>query len=239
MSADSPDNEYRAVWNQEKQQYEHTQVSNLGEHLFDVIHYEGGEKDGTIDVSFNPDLQFAEEQQVSGNNGESFTIPPQRFTPERGGILGTRTAPGEWKLEHRGANGAATPGFFAELLPLPKVGLAGKLLGALGVKFGSKAVKEGGYLVYQGLDKSGAVKYVGITSRGLAVRAAEHKAAGGAKAGLEFIAIGGMQNLSKTQARVFEQQLINQFGLKKNGGLLLNKINSIAPKNWSQHGIKP
>ena len=49
------------------------------------------------------------------------------------------------------------------------------------------------------IDESGTVRYVGITSRGLTVRAAEHKAADAAKAGLEFIQMKGMQNLTKTQ----------------------------------------
>jgi hypothetical protein len=40
------------------------------------------------------------------------------------------------------------------------------------------------------------------------------------------------------QPRERGQTLINQYGLQKNGGLLLNKINSIAPKNWWQYGIK-
>jgi len=44
--------------------------------------------------------------------------------------------------------------------------------------------------------------------------------------------------LTRTQARVWGQTLINQYGLQKNGGLLLNKINSIAPANWWQYGIK-
>ena len=36
-----------------------------------------------------------------------------------------------------------------------------------------------------------------------------------------------------------EQMLINQYGLGKNGGQLLNKINSISPKYWDMYGIEP
>ena len=36
--------------------------------------------------------------------------------------------------------------------------------------------------------------------------------------------------MSTTQARVWEQNGINDFGLPKNGGQLVNKINSIAKK---------
>lgn len=41
-----------------------------------------------------------------------------------------------------------------------------------------------------------------------------------------------------TETRVWEQTLINRYGLEKNGGLLLNKVNSITLKNWWQYGIK-
>jgi len=98
---------------------------------------------------------------------------------------------------------------------------------------------EKAYSVYHGLDASGVVKYVGITSRNPAVRWGEHQASGGAKAMLEYEAIEGAVNLSKQQARVLEQTIINTHGLEKNGGQLLNQINSIAPKNWSKYGITP
>jgi len=38
-------------------------------------------------------------------------------------------------------------------------------------------------------------------------------------------------NLSRTDARAVEQALIEIHGLAKNGGTLMNKINSIAPTN--------
>ena len=46
------------------------------------------------------------------------------------------------------------------------------------------------------------------------------------------------QGLSKEQARIQEQLLINQYGLGKDGGVLLNKINSISPNKWNQYNIK-
>jgi hypothetical protein len=49
----------------------------------------------------------------------------------------------------------------------------------------------------------------------------------------------GAQGLTKQQARVMEQTFINQYGLGKNGGQLLNKMNSIAPKYWKENGIMP
>ncbi|WP_443946600.1 RHS repeat-associated core domain-containing protein [Pedobacter sp. AW1-32] len=100
------------------------------------------------------------------------------------------------------------------------------------------AVEGGTNLVYQGIDKAGVVRYVGITERDAAVRFAEHLNSGTAKSLLQYRVVDGATGLSRTGARVWEQTLINQFGLQKNGGLLLNKINSIAPKNWWQYGIK-
>jgi hypothetical protein len=48
---------------------------------------------------------------------------------------------------------------------------------------------------------------------------------------LQYRAIPGTGNLTKQQARLSEQSLINQYGLQKNGGALLNKINSISPSS--------
>lgn len=39
-----------------------------------------------------------------------------------------------------------------------------------------------------------------------------------------------VDGVDRTSARYVEQAVIDTFGMKKNGGLLDNKINSIAPK---------
>jgi hypothetical protein len=103
---------------------------------------------------------------------------------------------------------------------------------------GKFAAKEGTNLVYQGIDKSGIVRYVGITEREATVRFSEHLNSGTAKSLLRYEVIDRANGLSRTGAKVWEQKLINQYGLGKNSGQLLNKINSIAPKYWSQYGIK-
>jgi hypothetical protein len=103
--------------------------------------------------------------------------------------------------------------------------------GATGAKYGNKAHK-----VYQAVDAAGNVKYVGITSRNVTTRAAEHMKKP-AFQGLEFGEVAG--DLSKIDARKMEQTFINQFGLGKKGGQLLNQINSIAPSKWGMYGIKP
>ena len=79
---------------------------------------------------------------------------------------------------------------------------------------------------------------MGITERDPIVRFAEHLNSGTARATLKYSVVSGAQNLTRIQARVWEQTLINTYGLGKNGGLLFNSINSISPKYWSQYGIK-
>lgn len=105
-------------------------------------------------------------------------------------------------------------------------------------KFAAKGVGKGTHLVYEGLDAAGNVKYIGITGRDAAVRFGEHLNSGTARSLLDYRVINGATGLSKTQARIWEQTLINQYGLGNNGKQLLNKVNSIAPKNWWQFGIK-
>ncbi|MGA9043135.1 MAG: RHS repeat-associated core domain-containing protein [Terriglobales bacterium] len=82
------------------------------------------------------------------------------------------------------------------------------------------AAKEGAVVSVYAIVKDGETVYVGITNN-LARRAAEH--------GEELTKIAG--GLTRGEARGVEQALINQHGLAKNGGTLLNKINSVAPSN--------
>jgi hypothetical protein len=102
-----------------------------------------------------------------------------------------------------------------------------------------ESAKNGTYSVYEGLDAAGKTRYVGITGRDATIRFGEHLNSGTARSLLDYRAIDGATSLSKTQARIWEQTLINQYGLQKNSGMLLNKINSIAPEYWWQYGIKP
>jgi RHS repeat-associated protein len=85
-------------------------------------------------------------------------------------------------------------------------------------------------VVYQGLDSAGVVRYVGITMRDAAIRFNEHlNSIGTGKEFLRYDVIDGAVNLLRSEAKAIEQQLIDQYGLGKNGGQLLNKYNSIAP----------
>lgn len=40
------------------------------------------------------------------------------------------------------------------------------------------------------------------------------------------------------EARIWEQNNINKFGLMKNGGTLYNLRNEIAPSKWRLYGIQ-
>ncbi|MEM7369994.1 MAG: PKD domain-containing protein [Bacteroidota bacterium] len=82
--------------------------------------------------------------------------------------------------------------------------------------------KSGANFVYQSF-LVGTTQYVGITGN-LSRRAAQHLATKG-------ISIQPLlKGLSRADARAVEQALIEIHGLGKNGGTLLNKINSISPK---------
>ena len=91
---------------------------------------------------------------------------------------------------------------------------------------------------YRGIDASGTVRYVGITKRDPAIRFNEHLNSKTVRATLDYKVIPGAKNLTETAAHVWEQNLINQYGLGKDGGQLFNKMNSIAPQYWEQYGIK-
>ncbi|WP_417431695.1 DUF6443 domain-containing protein [Halpernia sp.] len=110
------------------------------------------------------------------------------------------------------------------------LGVANNLYARFAPKVLANFSETGAYSVYHGLE-NGVVKYVGITGREEGLRWAEHRAAGGAKALLDFRTVGA--GLTKSQARSLEQSMINKYGLPN----LYNKINSIAPKNWTTYGV--
>lgn len=56
------------------------------------------------------------------------------------------------------------------------------------------------------------------------------------RAELNFYVIDNSQGLPRIQAHIIEQNLINVYGINKNG-LLFNKINSIPPRYWDRWGI--
>ena len=81
--------------------------------------------------------------------------------------------------------------------------------------------------VYNSFDEAtGEVNYIGMTNN-LERRAAEQLR----DKGIEIYQIKGLSGLSYADARAVEQVLIEYYGLPKNGGAMLNKINSISKLN--------
>jgi hypothetical protein len=95
--------------------------------------------------------------------------------------------------------------------------------------------KVGNYVVYQGIDAEGTVRYVGITSRDPNIRFTEHRNSGTERSFLDYKEVNGLTNLTRIEARIWEQKLINKYGLSN----LYNKINSIAPQKQAMYGINP
>ncbi len=85
--------------------------------------------------------------------------------------------------------------------------------------------------VYLGRDENGDVRYVGITNRDPQLRFNEHLNSGTGKATLHYDVLEGTGTLSRIQARIIEQRLINAYGIGKHGSPLYNKINSIRPSD--------
>lgn len=94
------------------------------------------------------------------------------------------------------------------------------------------------YSVYQGVDKQDQVRYIGITKRAPEVRFTEHANSNTNRSSLKFEKMENTGKLSRGQARIMEQTLINKHGLSKDAGTLYNKMNSISPKYWKGLGIK-
>ncbi|WP_170836334.1 GIY-YIG nuclease family protein [Pandoraea sp. ISTKB] len=84
----------------------------------------------------------------------------------------------------------------------------------------------GATTVYSSTDENGNVRYVGITDD-LEARARAHLR----QKGIIIEPIAGLQGISREDARSVEQVLIEYYGLGKNSGSLINKINSISSKN--------
>ena len=81
--------------------------------------------------------------------------------------------------------------------------------------------------VYRAFDEStGEVSYVGITNN--CVRRSREQMR---ERGIEIVPIRGLNDLSQYDARATEQVLIEVHGLQKDGGTLMNRINSIAKTN--------
>jgi RHS repeat-associated protein len=99
------------------------------------------------------------------------------------------------------------------------------------------ATAKGVTSVYSAVE-NGTVKYIGITDN-FQRRAVEQLT----ERGIIINEIPGLTSLSRSTARGVEQVLIEQYGLEKNGGTLVNRINSISDsnpiyQNATQRGIE-
>lgn len=92
------------------------------------------------------------------------------------------------------------------------------------IKGGRYVIKGGKTYVYVSKNADGVINYVGITDN-LIRRAKEHLR----KKGIEIESI--LSKLPRSDAKAVEQAIIQIQGLGKNGGTLLNKINSISKNN--------
>lgn len=98
---------------------------------------------------------------------------------------------------------------------------------------------RGNYSVYYGVDKDNTIRYVGITRRNPIIRFSEHwKAIGTGRELLSYNVFPNLKNLSELDAHLMEQCYINLLGLQKEGGVLLNVINSMSPENYVKYIIK-
>ncbi len=91
--------------------------------------------------------------------------------------------------------------------------------------------EQGNISAYRSIDKAtDEVQYVGITNN-LSRRQLEHWKS----KGIKVDEMEGISNLTRSDARAVEQTLIEMHKLEKNGGTLINKINSIAESNPKYH----
>jgi hypothetical protein len=88
----------------------------------------------------------------------------------------------------------------------------------------SAVINTGKVAVYQSVGANGKFNYIGI-SNDVIRRNGQHL-----RSGMPIVgqAIPRLSNLSRADAKAVEQALISGYGLGKNGGQLLNKINSIS-----------
>ncbi|MGC3894256.1 hypothetical protein, partial [Pseudomonas urmiensis] len=92
-----------------------------------------------------------------------------------------------------------------------------------GAKGAGEVASIGGKTCVYNCVVDGVTRYVGITDD-IVKRGQAHLR----EKGITIDRIEGLQNLSRADARAVEQTLINYHGLGKDGGTLVNKINSIS-----------
>jgi hypothetical protein len=135
-----------------------------------------------------------------------------------GGVADTIPFVGTYRLCSRGDAFGCGMSVVADVLVVMKLIRAGRYLVTL------ERLTRGDTSVYRSINAAKQIQYAGITNN-IARRAVEHLA----QRGFEIEKLIG--DLSRSDARAVEQALIEIHGLGKDGGALLNRINSIAKSN--------
>lgn len=100
-----------------------------------------------------------------------------------------------------------------------------------GAKGAGEVASIGGKTCVYNCVVDGVTRYVGITDD-IVKRGQAHIR----EKGIVIEGVPGLQNLSRADARAVEQTLISYHGLGKDGGTLINKINSISSvKNQTKY----
>lgn len=203
--------------------------------------------DGTQSVTYTDNGDGTLTQTTSYNNSAFNAITVGLATLSGGlaaGLAGQNAQAGATSAENEALNNATStksttvkaPDAIQPVYPLENLLLGGSGLYRLARTAvdvynsltGSISVtpNPGNTTVYTSTAEDGTTQYVGITDD-VEARAAAHLS----QKGIEIDPIPGLQGISRDDARAVEQTLIEYNGLGKNGGTLLNKINSIAATN--------
>lgn len=109
----------------------------------------------------------------------------------------------------------------------------------------SMVPKARNYYVYYGKDMDGNIRYVGITRQEPKVRFRQHKLSlekdkktPTLRSTLDFEVADKNKMYTWREARVWEQEKINEYGMMKNGGQLYNKRNEIGRWLWDIYGVR-
>jgi RHS repeat-associated protein len=93
--------------------------------------------------------------------------------------------------------------------------------------------------VYVGVDKCNAIKYVGRTNQDPEARWAQHKSTiNSGRDALDYYTFGPPGSYTEKQSTLLEQSLIVKYGMQKNGGQLINRINSVSPSSPMYQFVK-
>ena len=140
-------------------------------------------------------------------------------------------------LGESGVAGGVLSGGAAALAAAERAAATKAAAEVAGAQDAAEVASIGGQTCVYNCVVDGVTRYVGITDD-IVKRGQAHLR----EKGIVIDRIEGLQNLSRTDARAVEQTLIDYYGLGKDGGTLINKINSISsvknPTKYEQSLIR-